>query len=229
MTPGGGRTGGEVPVRRVLPYPEGPTIEALVKTSRLLAPVLVLLLVGGLLAVAGDVPAPRPQGPGTLDELDERLTATTERMEKLLFLAGRDPRFKLVEAYRLYTIEDFGKRRRDVEADDLLDILTDDEAPMPLRQAAYDALTWQDAMRFDPDLKTKPGEKDNPRADFARLKVTKFLTNRDKYTRKFAHDLLCAWFNSHRSDPEVVTYDALNGSKSQWGKAKAHWNKVLRR
>ena len=198
------------------------------KTSRLIVPALFVLLVGGLLAVAGDPPAARPTGPTTLSELDEALTKATERTERLLILAGKDRRFKKIEKYRAYTIEDFGNRRREIEAEDLLDILTDDEAPMDLRQAAFDAMTWKDAMRFDPDLVRERG-KNKPRADFCRSKVTKLLTNKDKYTRKFAHDLLVTYFKAHRTDLEVATYDPLNGTKTQWGKAKAHWNKVLKK
>jgi hypothetical protein len=199
-----------------------------VKTSRHIAPALVLLLVGGLLAVAGDTPAIRPPGPATLAELDEALTKATERTERLLAEAGRDRRFKDIERYLAFTLEDFGNRRRDPDPDKLLEILTDEDAPIDLREAAFGALTWEDAMRFDPDLMKNRG-KSKPRADWCRLRVTKLLTNRDKYTRQFAHNLLVTYFKTHKSDPEVVTYDALNGTKSQWGKTKAYWNKVLRK
>ena len=198
------------------------------KTSRLILPALLLLLVGGLLAVAGDVPAGPAPGPTNLAELDEALTQATERTERLLTAAGRDRRFKQIEKYLAYTLEDFGNRRRKPKAEDLLDIMTDPTAPIELRQDAFHALTWADAMRFDPDLIKNRG-KNKPRAKFCMGKVTKLLTNKDKYTRKFAHDLLVKYFKTHKNDAEVVTYDALNGTKSQWTKAKAHWNKVLRK
>lgn len=198
------------------------------KTSRFLLPVLFLLLVGGLLAVAGDPPPTRPAGPRTVAQLDEGLTEATERLERLLALAARDRRFKLIEKYLTYTIEDFGNRRRDIEAEDLLDIMTDADAPEDLRKDAFKALTWKDAMRFDPDL-IRERDKSKPRAKFAMGKVTKLLTNKDLATRQLAHGLLVTYFKEHKNDPEVVTYDAVNGTKSQWGKAKAHWNKVLRK
>ena len=43
-----------------------------------------------------------------------------------------------------------------------------------------------------------------------------------------SYDLLVAYFPSHKADLEVATYDPVNGSKTQWAKTKAHWNKVLR-
>ena len=61
-----------------------PRTRPAVKTSRHIPPALVLILVGGLLAVAGDTPAIRPPGPATLAELDEALTKATERTERLL-------------------------------------------------------------------------------------------------------------------------------------------------
>lgn len=197
------------------------------KTSGPILPTLILLLVGGLLALAGDPPAGRPKGPATLGELDAALTKATERTERLMTLAGKDVRFKLVELYLTYTVTNFGDRRRDVDAEKLLDIMSDDEAPMDLRQDAFKALTWKDAMRFDPDL-VKKRDKHTPRADFCRSKVTRLLTKGDKYTRKFAHDLLVTYFPEHKADLEVATYDPVNGSKTQWAKTKAHWNKELR-
>jgi len=88
-----------------------------VKTSRPIVAALLLLLVGGLLALAGDPPAGRPEGPTTLGELDAALTKATERTERLMALAGKDVRFKLVEAYLAYSIEDFRSRKR-IEAEE---------------------------------------------------------------------------------------------------------------
>lgn len=200
------------------------------KTPRSIVPALFFLLVGGLLAVAGDPPVGRPTGPTTLGELDEGLTKATERVERLLTQAGRDRRFQLIDKYSAYAIEDFRNRRREVEAEDLLDIIEDADAPPDLRQDAFDALTGKEAMLYDPDLLLL-GErgKRKPRAEWSRNKVTKLLTCRDEHTRNFAHKLLITYFDRHKGDTEIVIYDAFNGPPSQWKKARSYWNKVLRK
>jgi len=160
-------------------------------------------------------------------ELDRDLTATTEKLQALLQMAGKDARFRIVETYRGYRVQDFANRKRgDPDAEDLLDIMLDPTAPYDLRKYAFDTLTGTDAMRYDPDL-VQVKDRKKPRAKFAKAKVVKHLSHKDRFSRQFTHDLLCAWFSTHASDPAVATYDAQNGTRASWKRAEKHWRDVL--
>ena len=100
---------------------------------------------------------------------------------------------------------------------------------MKLREAAYGLLTTKDRIRHDPNLQTSKGQHGKPRNDFCRKNVTKLLSDKNPYTRKFAHDLLKTYFRAHKDDPVVLDYDWKDGSRTKWRKVANYWNKVLKR
>lgn len=196
---------------------------------RLLPAVLVLAFAWGVPARAEDLPQPAAgAGPTTIDEVEEALTRLTERLERLFELAAKDPRFRVIETYTSYSIEDFGSSRRPVKAADLLDIVKDSEAPTALRDKAYEALTAREAIRFDPDLQMSRGQSGKPRNDWCRKHVTKLLYDKDQATREFAHRLLRGFYPDLRNAGVVRDYDPAKGTRTQWKRASAYWNKELR-
>jgi hypothetical protein len=189
-----------------------------------------VLLLLALLATALPARAEEPSAPASVADLEKALDALRTRLEQLLKLAEKDKRLRRLETYVAYGPADFAEKRRDVEAGDLVEWLADADAPDELRQKAFDALTGQDAMRFDPDLKQDEGRgARKPRAAFATAKVIKLYLDRDAKTRELAHRLMQAWFPGHKMDPDILTYDPVGGNRANWQKAYNHWKKVLGR
>ena len=193
--------------------------------------VALLLVLGGTATSHADDPAQeaKPAGPGSAEELGKALDEQQARLEKLVALAAKDPRFRDVETYKAYRIEEFSSSKRPVEALDLLKIVSDPEAPMDLRKEALETLKRRQAQTFDPHLQRKRGQS-KPRNDWFRKHVVKLLRDRKSvWTRRFAHDLLITYFPSHKNETDVVTYDPKEGSPASWRKTAKHWDTVLRK
>lgn len=201
------------------------------RPRRLFLPVIMVL--AGLVGTptrAEDPPAgPDPDAPATLHDLQGALDRLVQRLEALADLAGKDPRFKEIQAYAAYTSEDFGMSRRLVDAESVLDVIADPEAPSDLRKDAFKALTSEVAKDFDPDLQEARGQHLKPRNAWCLKHVVKLLSHKDADTRSYAHRLLRNYFTTLANAPDVFGYRAYDGSRTQWRKAQAHWRKVLKR
>jgi hypothetical protein len=192
-----------------------------------LPPVVLLLAVGGLFVFAEEPPTRGVQGPASLPELDEALGRTASRLQDLVECAEKDPLWRKVELYRDYTVEQFADPKRTVKAEDLLDIMIDEDLVKDLRDAAFKVLTSKEAMQFDPDLVLMGRGRRKPRAAWCRSKVVRLLKDREDKTRAYAHELLKIYFKGAARASVVVMYDPYNGDPKQWGKAIKHWNKAL--
>jgi hypothetical protein len=190
--------------------------------SRRVALVVVSVL-GALLA--GGARAEEPSG---LDAAQRELEEVVLRLEELVALANRDPRFRLIEIYKGYRIEDFRDSRRRVEAKDLVAILADPAAQFQVRKAAYDLLVSERAKNYDPDLSSEQRGPRSPRKQFALRYVLPLVKEDDGVTATFAHELLVD-HHGRPLHPDIRNYNPRESTRQQRRKAYDAWRDFLRR
>ena len=156
---------------------------AVLSTLAVLA-LLALFGAAGGLARAEEAGAPR-----SLGELRKLLDGLAQRLGRVAELAARHGGHRILERYLAYGEEDWKNRKRPVEAEDLVALMSDATAPEKLREAARDALAGNKARTFDPDLLERVGQR-RPRLDFARRHLVPLVKEDDPIARKLANDLL---------------------------------------
>jgi hypothetical protein len=195
------------------------------RTFAALAAGLVLTLAGSGTLHADAVAPVGP--PRTLPELDARLGALRQRLDRLAELAHHDAFYRVVQAYRGYTPEAFADPHRRVRAKDVVKVLENPEATLQDRRGARDALASPLARKNDPDL-DRGDDRRKPRNLFAIRDVAKLVKDRDADTRELSHQLLLAWFPQMANDPAIGLYQARDGNPRQWDAAYRAWLKGLR-
>jgi hypothetical protein len=183
--------------------------------------------------------APALAGPGagastegrvtTLAGLKQRVRETQTRFDALIERAKQDPRMGAVEAYVAYKAEDFESPKRNVRAVDLLAIVRDETAPLPLRQRAKEAIASVNARSFDPDLQYT-GTGHSKRAAFSAAKLVPLLGGKsaeglpvDDVGRRLAAEILDSLW--HMSSKAMDAYDPKN--PATWRVAQDDWKKFL--
>jgi hypothetical protein len=180
-----------------------------------------LVLVPALLVLAS---------PGRPSRSLAQRRAEVERAEqdllRLLEQARQDPRMALVERYLSWTRpEDFTNPRREVRVARLLEFVADEEAPMPLRERARDALKSVTQRSLDPDLSIEEGR--SKRASFSRDRLVPLLTRpgeKAEAARAFAAEILESYW--HFPDPDIQRYNPRDDAT--WRRAFEAYRNRLR-
>jgi hypothetical protein len=188
---------------------------------------IALLALLPALVSAAAAPA-RASDPATLDEAERALEEVTARLEQLVERANRDPRYRTLEVYRAYRIEDFRDPRRRIEAKDIVAIMGDPAATFAVRKDAYDLLVSERVKSFDPDLSTEQRGGRRPRQQFALRYVVGLVKEDDGTTAKLAHDLLNDWF-TRPLHPDLRNYNPRESTRQQKRKAYEAWRDILRK
>ncbi len=192
---------------------------------RIATAVPALLLCAALSTASSQPAAPAGSRPSDLESMGQALDGLARRLDQLVTQASRDPRWDLVEAYRRYrTEDDFENRKRPVNAEKLLDIWSDSDAPTDLRQAAWDAMVIDSLPRnYDPDLVAGSKTSRKPRNDFARRKVVPLLSSDDPVNRQFSHDWLLKMIGKPPNESAIEAFDARKSTKNAIKEAQQAW------
>jgi hypothetical protein len=168
-----------------------------------------------------------PPEPQDLDELAQALDALAERIERVTTLAARDKRWQLIDAYKDKSDEDF-RRRRDPKAEDIFDIIIDEEAPEDLRRAAQARLLDVRATTLDPDLQERKS-RSRSRLAFATRTVVRHVSDKDLLTRELVHEMLFGLFPAAKREVDLRAYNPKSESRSDWISAERAWKAFLRK
>src|SRR5262245_22494347 len=170
---------------------------------RALARIVVAAFVAAAaVSAAGDPPRARsePARRAAIEGAAARLLALEAK-------AKADARTARVDAYlALGKAEDFASSRRPHPAE-LVEYMTDDDAPMDLRTRARDALKSMPHRNLDPDLQVL-GEGHSRRAAFCREKLVPLLLRageKAEMTRTFVAEILASFW--YFQDPAILAYD----------------------
>jgi len=174
----------------------------------------------------------------TLADALKRQEALSTLVEKWLSLASRDEGEDKVDEYSKYGEADWKKPKRNVKAEDLVQIMADKELDNDgLRMRAAKVLEEAAVVSRDPDLAP------DKRGDIARRKTwaKKHLLpliikgddeGGDKLGRKLAFDLLKAWFQrspNMRDESDIFNYDPASAKEATWRPAHKVFREVLNR
>lgn len=181
----------------------------------------VLLAVVLLVAAAGAVAVAAPGAPRRAADRRVAIAAAEKRLDALVAEAKVDARAALVRAYRRYTPEQLADRSRGIDVDAILKIIKDESAPVEVREEASGAITWDQALRHDPDLDAVGKGMNRPRAKFS-SKVLGLLTDNDAFVRGLAHTMLMGMWPGVR-DPDITTcnprkIETCRAAKTAWAK-----------
>ncbi|MCC7138268.1 MAG: hypothetical protein IT460_07555 [Planctomycetes bacterium] len=149
------------------------------------------------------------------------VTAAEKRLDALVAEAKVDARAALVRAYRKYTPEQLADRGRAIDVDAILKIIKDDGAPPEVREEAAGAITWDQALRHDPDLDAVGKGMARPRAKFSN-KVLSLLVDNDVFVRGLADGMLKGMWPGVR-DPDITTCNvrkpaSCSAARNAWAK-----------
>jgi hypothetical protein len=200
-----------------------------VRPSRLPLSVTLPLVAIGLLWIGSAPAAPDTdttapaRRPATLGELETLLAALPGEVDSLLTQARRHPSWRVVDTYLGYSDQEFAGKR-DVEAEDVADLMWDESLPRELRVAARDALANERIRNVDPDLSLRSRK----RKVFSTQELVPHLDDAQLLSRELASELLITlWGN--QNDPDIQRYDPRSTVKKNWTDAIRAWRDVLRR
>jgi hypothetical protein len=191
----------------------------------------LLSLLGGALeaaAPAEGAPAGRTahRPPRSLAELGRRLDKLVQDMALLRAAALEDPDEMRIRTYERYSIDQLGKRKRAVQAEDLLRFMVDSTKGLAARKHALQALK-AGPKRGDVDI--SPGVERgrmSERGYFGTKRLVTYLTNDDPQTRSMTNELLRHWWPVSGAAPQA----AYHADKPKtWKPAVVAWKKDLRK